>query len=209
MRLFDEINNLPQSNILSIDEYFDGIENITDEEREKRKKFSFEMEDVLLFIFALFLTMKDFRYINEEYIEVQLRTKYLALVRKYGVDIDFDVSEYIEQFSRETVEVTLRNGDTQFFTSDDRAVLIAENESQNTFNRQDYIDAINSGKTKKQWLDIKDNKERKTHRKVGGTILPIKEYFLVGDSLLLYPHDYSMNPEVKETANCRCSIRYF
>lgn len=209
MRLFDEINNLPQSNILSIDEYFDGIENLTDEEREKRKKFSFEMEDVLLFIFALFLTMKDFSYINEEYIEVQLRTKYLALVRKYGVDIDLDVSEYIEQFSRETVEVTLKNGDTQFFTSDDRAVLIAENESQNTFNRQDYIDAINSGKTKKQWLDIKDNKERKTHRKVGGTILPIKEYFLVGDSLLLYPHDHSMNPEVKETANCRCSIRYF
>lgn len=209
MRLFDEINNLPKSNILSIDEYFDGIENLTDEEKEKRKKFSFEMEDILLFIFSLFLTMKDFNYINQEYIEVQLQTKYLSLVKKYGVDIDFEISEYIKQFSQETIEVTLRNGDTQFFTSDDRAVLIAENESQNTFNRQDYIDAIKSGKTKKQWMDIRDNRERKTHREVGGTVLPIEEYFLVGDSLLLYPHDYSMNPEVKETANCRCSIRYF
>lgn len=209
MRLFDEINNLPKSNILSIDEYFDGIENLTDEEKEKRKKFSFEMEDILLFIFSLFLTMKDFNYINQEYIEVQLQTKYLSLVKKYGVDIDFEISEYIKQFSQETIEVTLRNVDTQFFTSDDRAVLIAENESQNTFNRQDYIDAIKSGKTKKQWMDIRDNRERKTHREVGGTVLPIEEYFLVGDSLLLYPHDYSMNPEVKETANCRCSIRYF
>lgn len=209
MRLFDEINDLSKSNILSIDEFFDGIESLTDEEREKRKRFSLEMEDILLFIFALFLTMKDFNYINQEYIEVQLRTKYLTLVRKYGVDIDFEVSEYIKQFSQETIEVTLRNGDTQFFTSDDRAVLIAENESQNTFNRQDYIDAIKSGKTKKQWMDIRDNRERKTHREVGGTVLPIEEYFLVGDSLLLYPHDYSMNPEVKETANCRCSIRYF
>lgn len=209
MRLFDEINDISKSNILSIDEYFDGIENLTDEEREKRKKFSLEMEDILLFIFSLFLTMKDFNYINQEYIEVQLQTKYLSLVKKYGVDIDFEVSEYIKQFSQETVEVTLRNGDTQFFTSDDRAVLIAENESQNTFNRQDYIDAVKSGKTKKQWMDIRDNRERKTHREVGGTILPIEEYFLVGDSLLLYPHDYSMNPEVKETANCRCSIRYF
>lgn len=209
MRLFDEINDLPKSNILSIDEFFDGIENLTNEEREKRKKFSLEMEDILLFIFSLFLTMKDFNYINQEYIEVQLQTKYLALVKKYGVDIDFEVSEYIKQFSQETIEVTLRNGDTQFFTSDDRAVLISENESQNTFNRQDYIDAIKSGKTKKQWMDIRDNRERKTHREVGGTILPIEGYFLVGDSLLLYPHDYSMNPEVKETANCRCSIRYF
>lgn len=209
MRLFDEINNLPKSNILSIDEFFDGIESLTDEEREKRKKFSLEMEDILLFIFSLFLTMKNFNYINQEYIEVQLQTKYLSLVKKYGVDIDFEISEYIKQFSQETIEVTLRNGDTQFFTSDDRAVLIAENESQNTFNRQDYIEAVKSGKTKKQWMDIRDNRERKTHREVGGTILPIEEYFFVGDSLLLYPHDYSMNPEVKETANCRCSIRYF
>lgn len=209
MRLFDEINNLPQSNILSIDEYFDGIENLTDEEREKRKEFSFEMEDILLFLFALFLTMKKFNYINKGYMQEQLQARYLALVKKYGIEIDFDVSDHIEKFSREIIDTTLKNGDTEFFTSDDRAVLIAENESQNTFNRQDYIDAINSGKTKKQWLDIKDNKERKTHRKVGGTILPIKEYFLVGDSLLLYPHDYSMNPEIKETANCRCSIRYF
>lgn len=209
MRLFDEINDLSKSNILSIDEFFNGIENLTDEEREKRKKFSFEMEDILLFIFSLFLTMKDFNYINQGYIEVQLQTKYLSLVKKYGVDIDFEVSEYIKQFSQETIEVTLRNGDTQFFTSDDRAVLIAENESQNTFNRQDYIEAVKSGKTKKQWDDVRDDKERKTHREVGGTVLPIEEYFLVGDSLLLYPHDYSMNPEIKETANCRCSIRYF
>lgn len=208
MRIFDEINDLSQSNILSIDDYFDEIEELTEKEREKRKKFAFEMEDIILFIFALFLTMKDYNYINEEYIKSQLQSRYLELVRKYGVDIDFDVSEYVKKFSQDTVNTTLRNGDTLYFVSDDRATLIAENESQNTFNRQDYIDAIKAGRTRKQWVDIRDKKERETHREVGGTIIPIEEYFVVGNSLLLYPHDYSMNPEAKETVNCRCSIRY-
>lgn len=208
MRLFDEANNLSESNILSIDDYFDEIDELTEEEKEQRKKFAYDMEDALLFIFALFLTMRDYNYINEEYIKAQLQSRYIELVRKYGVDIDFDVSEYIKQFSQDTVETTLRNGDTPYFTSDDRAVLIAENESQNTFNRQDYIDAIKAGKTRKQWVDIRDKKERETHREVGGTIIPIEGYFLVGDSLLLFPHDYSMNPEAKETVNCRCGIRY-
>lgn len=208
MRLFDKINDLSESNILSIDDYFDEIEELTEEEKEQRKKFAFEMEDILLFIFVLFQTMRDYNYINEEYIKAQLQSRYLELVGKYGVDIDFDVSEYIKQFSQDTVETTLRNGGTPYFTSDDRAVLIAENESQNTFNRQDYIDAIKAGKSRKQWVDIRDKRERKTHREVGGTIIPIEDYFLVGDSLLLYPHDYSMNPEAKETVNCRCGIRY-
>lgn len=208
MRLFDEVNDLPESNILSIDAYFDEIEELKEEEKRKRKKFAYDMEDILLFIFALFLTMRDYNYINEEYIKAQLQSRYLELVRKYGMNIDFDVSEYINQFSQNTVYATLRNGNTPYFTSDDRAVLIAENESQNTFNRQGYIDAIKAGKTRKQWVDIKDKRERETHRRVGGTIIPIEEYFLVGDSLLLYPHDYSMNPEAKETVNCRCGIRY-
>lgn len=208
MRIFDEINDLSESNILSIDDYFDEIEELTEEDKEKRKKFAFEMEDILLFIFILFLTMKDYNYINKEYIKSQLQSKYFELVKKYGVDVDFDVSEYVKKFSQDTVDTTLRNSNTSYFTSDDRAVLIAENESQNTFNRQDYLDALKAGKTRKQWVDIRDKKERETHREVGGMVMPIEEYFLVGNSLLLYPHDYSMNPEAKETVNCRCGIRY-
>lgn len=207
MRLFDELGE--SQSILSIDEYFDKIEELTEEDKEKRKKFAYEMQDILLFIFVLYLTMKDYNYVNEKYIESQLQSRYAELVKRYGIDIDFELSEYIKQFSEDTVNTTLKNADTPYFTSDDRAVLIAENESQNTFNRQDYINAIKSGKTKKQWVDIMDKKERETHREVGGMVIPIEEYFLVGDSLLLYPHDYSMNPEAKEVINCRCSIRYF
>lgn len=207
MRIFDELGK--SQSILSIDKYFGEIEELTKKDREKRKKFAYEMEDILLFIFALYLTMKDYNYIKEEYIKAQLQSKYIELIRKYGIDIDFDVSEYISQFSQGTIDTTLRNGDAPYFTSDDRAVLIAENESQNTFNRQDYISAIKAGKTKKQWIDIMDKKERETHREVGGTVISIEDYFIVGDSLLLYPHDYSMNPEAKEVINCRCSIKYF
>lgn len=207
MRLFDELD--ASQSILSIDQFFDEIEELTEEDKEKRKKFAFEMEDIFLFIFSLFLTMKDYNYIRKDYIVSQLQRKYTELVKKYNIDIDSGLSEYIKQFSKDAVETTLKNGDTTYFTSDDRAVLIAENESQNTFNRQDFFHAIKSGKTIKQWIDIGDEKERKTHREVGGTAIPIKDYFLVGNSLLLYPHDYSMNPEAKEVINCRCSIRYF
>lgn len=209
MRAFDEINNLSESNILSIEDYFDGIEGLTEEEREKRKKFAYDMENTLLFIFILFLTMKNYNYINTEYIRSQLQSRYLELVRKYGVDIDFDVSEYVKRFSQDMVDTTLRNGDTPYFTSDDRAVLIAENESQNTFNRQDYFDAIKAGKKRKQWVDVRDKKERETHRKVGGTVILIEDTFIVGNSLMLFPKDTSYGAEMKEIANCRCTIKYF
>lgn len=82
MRIFDEIKDLSESNILSIDDYFDEIEELTEEDKEKRKKFAFEIEDILLFIFILFLTMKDYNYINKEYIKSQLQSKYFELVKK-------------------------------------------------------------------------------------------------------------------------------
>lgn len=207
MGILDALNI--RGSILSIDEFFDEIEALSKENIMKRKKFAFEMEDILLFIFALFQTMKEHKYIKKKYIKEQLQSKYIELVKKYGIDVDSDLLEYIEKFSDDTINTTLKNGNTPYFTSDDRAVLIAENESQNTFNRQDFRDAINSGKKRKQWIDINDDKERETHREAGGMDIPIKDYFLVGDSLLLYPHDYSMNPEPKEVINCRCSIRYF
>ena len=71
------------------------------------------------------------------------------------------------------------------------------------------VGAVDQGKTHKQWVDIRDNKERNTHRKVGGTIIGINELFDVGDARMRYPHDVELaldNPE--EIVNCRCSINY-
>ena len=207
MRLFDEVNNLSESNILSIEDYFDEME-LTEEEKEQRKKFAYEMEDILLFIFALFSVMKQYNSLNKKYIISQLQTRYLDAISKY-VDVDRYIEDYIKEFSVDTVNTTVKNEDIMYFTSDDRAVLIAENESHFTFSRKEYLDAVKSGKKRKQWVDVRDEKERKTHREVGGTVIPIDQPFIVGNSLMMFATDHSLNAEAKELINCRCTTRYF
>lgn len=207
MRVFDELNTPSESKIIPIEQYFDEME-LTRAEKEQRKEFAESMEEVMLFIFILFLTMKEYNCVNKDYIIQQLEIRYSGIVSKY-VDIDRYLEDYIVEFSTDTVETTIKNGDTAYFTSGDRAILIAENESHFTFSRKEYYEAIKAGKTKKQWMDVKDNKERKTHREVGGMILPIREPFVVGNSLMMYATDHSLNAEAKELINCRCTTRYF
>jgi hypothetical protein len=75
-------------------------------------------------------------------------------------------------------------------------------------NHQDFMDAIAAGFTLKKWVDIRDKRERKDHREVGGTIKPITEPFLVGDSVMDYPKDTSYGASASQIVNCRCSIKY-
>lgn len=58
-------------------------------------------------------------------------------------------------------------------------------------------------------MDIRDKKERETHLRVGRTIKPIEEPFVVGESLMQYPKDTSLGADSSEIVNCRCTIRYF
>lgn len=71
MRLFDELSHLSEENMRSIpyDEYFDEMD-LTDKEKEKRKRFSKEFEDVMLFIFSLFSVMRQYGRINKQYSSV-------------------------------------------------------------------------------------------------------------------------------------------
>lgn len=207
MREFDELTTPSESRIIPIEQYFDEME-LTKTEKEQRKEFAESMEDAMLFIFMLFLTMREYNHVNKDYIIQQLEIRYTGIVSKY-VDIDRYLEDYIAEFSADTVETTIKNGDTAYFTSGDRAILIAENESHFTFSRKEYYEALKAGKIKKQWMDIRDNKERKTHREVGGMILPIREPFVVGNSLMMYATDHSLNAEAKEYINCRCTTRYF
>lgn len=207
MREFDELTTPSESRIIPIEQYFDEME-LTNAEKEQRKEFAESMEEVMLFIFILFQTMNEYNRVNKDYIIQQLKIRYSGIVSKY-VDIDSYLEEHIREFAEDAVSVTIKNENTPYFTSDDRAILIAENESHFTFSRNEYYQAIRDGKTKKQWMDIRDNKERKTHREVGGMILPIREPFVVGNSLMMYATDHSLNAEAKEYINCRCTTRYF
>lgn len=207
MRAFDETNNLSQDEILSIDDYFDEME-LTEEEREERKQFSREMQDVILFIFALFSVMQQYDRINKEFIISQLQSRYSEIVLRY-IDIDKYLEDYITDFSQETVDTTLKHIDEEFYLSEDRSLLISLNEANTTLNYKDYANAIKAGKKRKQWLTEKDKKVRKTHRALDDMVLSIEDAFIVGDTLMRFPHDTLYGIDYEQLSNCRCSIKYF
>lgn len=207
MRLFDKVNNLSQDEILDIKTYFDEME-LSDEEKEKRKEFSESMVDVMLFIFALFSVMRQYDYTNKNYIISQLQSRYSDVVLKY-MDIDKVVDEYIHRFSEEIVDTTLKYPDEEYYLSNDRATLISVNEANSILGYRQLQEAKERGYTRKTWITEGDKKVRKTHREVDMREIPIDEYFLVGDSLMMYAHDnITFDIDPKEVINCRCSVVY-
>ena len=205
--LFDELN-IPQKEIaIPYEEYFSEM-NLTEEQKEERVKFSYEFEDVMLFILALVFVMDRYRYINEKYLKDELYKRYFDVANKYTY-IDDSVKYYIQSFSEDTIDTTMKRKEDKWYLSNDRAMLISENEANTILNNSDFAKAIRSGKTKKKWIDIRDKRERETHLAVGGTVKPILEPFIVGDTLMNYPKDFSFSVSVEETANCRCTIKYY
>lgn len=206
-RLFDELNVSQKKISVPYEEYFSDME-LTKEQREERVKFSYEFEDIMLFILALASVMVSYGYINEQYIKNELNKRYSEMVRQY-INIDDYVNDYIRSFSDDVINTTMKHEEDEWYFSNDRAMLISENEANTILNNSDFAKAVESGKTKKKWMDIRDKRERKTHLRVGGTVKPILEPFLVGDSLMNFPKDYTYSPQAKETVNCRCSIKYY
>lgn len=207
MRLFDEINDLSQDEILDIDAYFDEME-LPEKEKEKRKEFSKSMTDVMLFIFALFSVMRQYDYINKSYIVGQLKQRHSEVVLQY-MDINKVVDDYIQRFSEEIVDTTLKYPDEEYYLSNDRATLVSVNEANSILGYRQLQEAKDKGYTRKTWITEGDRKVRKTHREVGMMEIPIDEYFLVGDSLMMYPHDnITFDIDPKEVINCRCSVMY-
>ena len=207
MRIFEELNSLSQDEILPIDEYFDSME-LSSKEKEERKRFSREIQDVLLFIFTLFAVMKEYQSINKQYIISQLQSKYSEVVLQY-MELDKYIEDYIAEFSQETVDTTLKHIDEEFYLSEDRSLLISVNETNTTLNYKDYANAIKAGKTRKQWITEKDKKVRKTHRVLDDVVIPIEDTFIVGDTLMRFPHDTLYGIDYEQLSNCRCSIKYF
>lgn len=210
MRLFDEISDLSQEEILDINTYFDEME-LPNEEKEKRKEFSESMVDIMIFIFALFSVMRQYDNVNKQFIVSQLQSRYSELVLQY-MDIDKLVDDYIQRFSEEIVDTTLKYPNEEYYLSDDRATIISVNEANSILGYRQLQEAKEKGYTKKTWITEGDKKVRKTHREVDMQEIPLFEYFLVGNSLMLFPHDnmseYGRYAEAKEIINCRCLVVY-
>lgn len=206
MRLFDELNNFSEDEILDIDAYFEEME-LSEEGKDERKKFAKDMKEIMLFLFSLFLVMKEKSYMDKRFIISKLQSRYSDLVVEY-MKIDKYIEEHIKEFSEETVDTTIRHIEEEFYLSEDRGALISVNEANSTLNYKDFANAIANGKTEKQWLTEKDQKVRKTHKRLDSVIIPINDTFVVGNTLMRFPHDTFYGIDYKELSNCRCTVRY-
>ena len=204
---FDQINALDQSRRSEpYEEYFNKMP-ISDKQKKLRIAFSERMEEVILYVLSLIDTMVESEEVDQEYIENSLYDEYIAIVAVYFM-VDSYISDYVRQFSHDVVQSTFDHIKEEYYLSRDRAMFISECEANTSLNYKEYTDAIKAGKTHKTWKDIGDRRERRTHLEVGGTTIPIRELFVVGNSLMLFPKDNSHNPSAKEVVNCRCSIQY-
>ena len=215
---YDELNILPvekpsdetnkdKERAVPFEEYF-GEMDLTDEEKQQRITAATDFETDLLFLFVLISLYQQYQFSNTDNIVNSFKNKYKDTLSNY-IEIDSYINDYLSNFAQTTVKTTLNHLDDKYYLSNDRAAYIAENEVNTVYNYKQFIDAINSGKTTKKWIDIKDKRERKTHLKVGGKTKPIKEPFIVGDSLMQFPKDESLNADPKEIINCRLTIKYF
>lgn len=208
---FDELNILTakaeelKQRSMPYELYFSEMK-ITNEQKEQRIEVSNNLEDMLLFVFALIGVMVQYNAVNMEYVEIQVRNRYLSVVKRY-VD-DEHIRSYADGFVRDIVQTTFDHIDEEYYLSMDRAMFVAENEANTSLNYADYVNALLDGKTKKQWISKRDKKVRKSHTRVDDKIIGIDKAFLVGDSFMLFPKDTSLGADASEIINCRCSVKY-
>ena len=208
------MSNISRSDKLNILDSEDGYRSIpygqyfgemllSDNEKEKRIELAEQLETVFLLVFTLIANEK---YTEEKAIKF-LQQKYTDTLSNFS-KVDRYLKAYIHDISQDIIDATINNLDDKYYTSYDRAAFIAENEANSDMNYLQYVDAVEKGKSQKKWIDIRDGRERKTHRNVGGSVKPINEPFEVGNSLMMYPKDSSFGAEAGEIINCRCSIIY-
>lgn len=209
---FEELNNLGATNVevIPIEQYFDEMP-LSEEEKEERIELAHELNDVFLFLFALFVAYKENNVpLNKATIVQQVSTRFrnvISIYPQYDLIKD-DIDGYVDEYVSNCYDITNRNQDDAYYTSDDRAMIIAEEETNSVFNDFDYAEAIDLGKTKKQWVTMRDRRVRHTHSVLDGKTTGINNTFAVGNSLMLYPRDTSHNAQMKEIANCRCVCKY-
>jgi len=184
--------------------YF-GDMYLTEEQIEDRKEVASRMEEPLRdFLLLIMIGLATGVVLYEEAREELLQN----LIAQNIAEV-----EYLETLTADITDSTRRHPNDDWYFSEDRVIFISENEANTIMNGTEFQEARNRGMTRKQWIGMKDKRERETHIKMNDMILPIDEYFQVGEAICLYPKDvvspYTTLPEhPEELVNCRCQIRY-
>lgn len=186
---------------------------ITEEDYEREESIKFA-EERLKVIAENYVGKDDIAYINDwSHKEAE---KVVDVTFKHRYDIPQYTTYETENggtASKETTfdfeELDIEVPQTKYWTSEERGLLIGVECAAITANFEDLSRAMDSGKTRKVWLTEADNRVRPTHDEVHGTEIAITDYFVVGNSYMLFPGDMSMDAEEKEICSCRCHCTYF
>lgn len=201
MTRFDELNKLFKG-------YFD-VMGISETDKKKRIDCAFFFYDAVWY--TLTLIRLEYQQNRLEDIASYIQTLVYRLSDALQ-DIPYDEA-YLKDVSTEIVETTFRHledtdeDEENYYTSEKRAILIAQNEANTVMNRNDFEDAKNSGKTTKTWITEGDEKVREAHVLVDMVSIPIDQTFQVGKDNMMYPHDYE-NGSAENLVNCRCWCEY-
>ena len=217
---FDELNKLdskpkkrryPQS--IPYKEFF-GEMYISVEQMNMRIDLARDIESVMLYLFAYWILKAEVDIdLTEEEIKDKVRKELTAIVAGH-IDIDSYLEEHIAAVIDEVwhtmdehlAEIEEDGEDIEnYWTSDDRAKLIAENEANSIGEYDKFRKAQKQGKTRKIWVTEPDDKVRLTHTLVAEKTIDIDGLFLVGESLMRFPKDCKYDPDPHETINCRCT----
>lgn len=191
---FDELNRLRR--------FFSTME-ISEGEKEKRVSLGKLLYDAFFYVFLMMKTeVKVKGEIDKEYYKQSLDNR----IRDALKDLPYD-EEYIPKLTDDVIETTARHLDDEYYFSKERALLVAQNESNTVYNSFDYQTAKKSGKKYKRWQTEKDSRVRLAHEEVDDMKISIDEYFHVGKDNMLFPHDY-LNGSAENLVNCRCTCIY-
>lgn len=205
---FDEINDLNDTVKSEPYETYFGKMELSDAEREQRIRLAEQLENAFVGVLAYTFSMQQFDSVQWDDIRIRFENAYLVTLAG-SIILNSKIQDYVRDFAQNVATSTREHEADLYYYTTDRAMFMAENEANTSLNYRQYYDAIESGRTMKRWVDIRDRRERETHRMVGGESIPIEDLFLVGTSLMAFPKDSTHGASGSEIVNCRCSIQYY
>lgn len=202
----DEINRPIFDSERFIEQYFEPME-ISEEQKDERKKASRDFRDFLLFLFAMLSVQIEYSSVDWQYFETMFVSELTRAASQYARNTHL-LEDYIADKAEEFTQITREHiGDGEYWTSEERAAYEAVNEANAVLGYEEFEKAKENGYTHKIWLTERDNRVRKDHAAVDGKKKKIDDYFLFPDCMMLMPHDDVHGTE-QQTSNCRCSLKY-
>ena len=209
----DELNILDQKSefkrrAIPFKEYFAPM-GITKEQKKRRIRLAETIAGIYYAAFSLIETQSDFNILNYTVVALYIREELIkAYENETGRISDAFLLDHAMQQAAEIIAVNKRHADDPYYTSDDRADVIAENDANAVIGYDELETAIEAGYTHKTWNGMLDKRERETHVRMEGTTIPIQSAFDVNGSLMMVPGSGDMGAAAEEIVNCRCWLTY-